>query len=255
MKKNKGNFKRAIDELLNSNGGSSDEMNEEEMEQEPDSDSDEIEEIQETESQKYYNSGRKNVRRPETTAFAGERTEERETFREEDAMEEDIAIEEDTDDIYSAPEEETPVYEAVITPDVIINGNIIAGSNLKILGRIFGNVDCKGAIILSGNIEGDVSARNLQFMAGGIQGNVSIGEDITTDKGTQVRGDVSAQTAVLSGDMQGELLVRGDLELRSTSTVLGNIKARAISINSGSRIKGMLDVGGDPEEEETAYEE
>ena len=134
-------------------------------------------------------------------------------------------------------------------------GNIIAGSNLKILGRIFGNVDCKGAIILSGNIEGDVSARNLQFMAGGIQGNVSIGEDITTDKGTQVRGDVSAQTAVLSGDMQGELLVRGDLELRSTSTVLGNIKARAISINSGSRIKGMLDVGGDPEEEETAYEE
>ena len=255
MKKNKSNFKKAIDELLNPNGGASDEMNEEEIEQEPDSDSDEFEDIQKTESQEYYNSGEQNFRGAKRAAFAGERKEEREPFREDDAMEEDIDVEEDTDDIYSAPEEETPVYEAVITPDVIINGNIIAGSNLKILGKIFGNVDCKGAIILSGNIEGDVSARNLQFMAGGIQGNVSVGEDITTDKGTQVRGDVSAQTAVLSGNMQGELLVRGDLELRSTSTVLGNIKARAISINSGSRIKGMLDVGGDPEEEETAYEE
>ena len=95
----------------------------------------------------------------------------------------------------------------------------------------------------------------MQFTAGGIQGNVSIREDILTDKGTQVRGDVSAKTAVLSGNMEGELLVRGDLELRSTSTVLGNIKARAISINSGSRIKGMMDVGGDLEETVTEYEE
>ena len=76
----------------------------------------------------------------------------------------------------------------MITPDVIINGNIIAGSNLKILGKVFGNVDCEGTIVLSGSIEGDVSAEKLRFMKGGIQGNVSVKRDITAEKGTRIKG-------------------------------------------------------------------
>ena len=149
---------------------------------------------------------------------------------------------------------EKPVYEAVITPDVIINGNIIAGSNLKILGKVFGNVDCEGTIVLSGSIEGDVSAEKLRFMTGGIQGNVSVKRDITAEKGTRVKGDVNAQSAVLSGDMQGELIVRENLELRESSSVFGNIKARGIAIYNGSRIKGMLDIGGEVEEMRTENE-
>lgn len=140
---------------------------------------------------------------------------------------------------------EKPVYEAVITPDVVIKGDIIAGSNLKILGKVFGNVECEGAIVLSGNIEGDVSANKLRFMTGGIQGNVSVEENITAERGTCIKGDVSAGSAVLSGNVQGELNVNDNLELRETSSVIGNIKALGIAIFNGCRIKGMLDVGGD----------
>lgn len=150
---------------------------------------------------------------------------------------------------------EKPVYEAVITPDVIINGDIISGSNLKILGKVFGNVECEGAIVLSGNIEGDVSANRLRFMAGGIQGNVSVKENVTAERGTRIKGDVDAGSAVLSGNVQGELNVHENLELRETSSVIGNIRALGIAIFNGSRIKGMLDVGGDLKEMRAENEE
>lgn len=143
---------------------------------------------------------------------------------------------------------EKPIYEAVITPDVVINGDIVAGSNLKMLGKVFGNVECEGAIVLSGSIEGDVKANKLRFMAGGIQGNVSVKDSMTAERGTYIKGDVNAGSAVLSGKVQGELNVHENLELRETSSVIGNIKALGIAIFNGCRIKGVLDVGGDLKE-------
>lgn len=150
---------------------------------------------------------------------------------------------------------EKPVYEAVITPDVVINGDVIAGSNLKMLGKVFGNVKCGGSIVLSGSIEGDVEANKLRFVAGGIQGNVSVKDNITAEKDTSIRGDVKAGSAVLSGKVQGELNVQDNLELRETSSVVGNIKALGIAIFNGARIKGILDVGSDLNEMSTDDEE
>lgn len=146
---------------------------------------------------------------------------------------------------------ERPAYEAVITPDVVINGDIVAGSNLKMLGKVFGNVKCGGAIVLSGSIEGDVEADKLRFMTGGIQGNVSVRDSITAEKGTCIKGDVNAGSAVLSGKVQGELNVQDNLELRETSSVIGNIKTPGIAIFNGARIKGVLDVGSDLNEMST----
>ena len=171
------------------------------------------------------------------------------------ASEPPVVYEKNSDISDSSSVIEKPVYETLITPDVIINGNIIAGSNLKILGQIYGNVECGGTILLSGNIEGDVSANRLRFMTGAIQGNVAVREDVAAEKGTKVKGDVNAKSAVFSGNIQGELVVRENLELRETSSVLGNIKANGIAIFNGARIRGMLDIGGEIEEMSIENEE
>lgn len=60
---------------------------------------------------------------------------------------------------------------------------------------------------------------------------------------------------MFSGNVQGELIVHGNLELRETSSVFGNIKANGIAIFNGSRIRGMLDIGGEVEEMSTGNEE
>lgn len=227
MKKDN-NFKKALNELLK--------LDENESEETPD-------------AQEETDSASEQTSSEDTSTSKPQDNQSLEPSSSEESSSEPPVLYEGTPDIpasYSTVEK--PVYEAVITPDVIINGNIIAGSNLKILGKVFGNVDCQGTIVLSGNIEGDVSANKLRFMTGGIQGNVSVKEDIAAEKGTHVRGDVSAKSAVFSGNMQGEINIYENLELRETSSVFGNIKARGIAIHNGSKVKGMLDIGGDLEE-------
>lgn len=235
MKKKENNFKRALSELLNVDGDRSSEASENSSETEPVSDQTD-ENLAATESQK--------------TGFS-ETSASEEDFS---ASEPPILYEKNSNISDSCSVIEKPVYETLITPDVIINGNIIAGSNLKILGKIYGNVECGGTIMLSGNIEGDVSANRLRFMAGGIQGNITVKEDISAEKNTQVRGDVNARNAVFNGNVQGELIVHGNLELRETSTVIGNIKANGVAVFNGSKIRGMLDVGGEIEEMSTENE-
>ena len=53
---------------------------------------------------------------------------------------------------FAMPVMDTPKMESVITSDVIIEGNVRSGSNLKILGEIVGDVACEGQITLTGNI-------------------------------------------------------------------------------------------------------
>lgn len=264
MKKNESNFKKALNELL---GSGSDETAETQREPETDypqtnktdTRTDEPQDHQTSEynnAEEYAAKEEYDAKEPAPDAPVSEIPVSGEQLPGEtgSAAKPPILSQGNSDISIPRPVPEKPVYEAVITPDVIINGNIIAGSNLKILGKVFGNVDCEGTIVLSGNIEGDVSAEKLRFMAGDIQGNVSVRQDITAEKGTHVKGDVAAQSAVFSGDMRGELIVRENLELRETSSVFGNIKARGIAIYNGSRIKGMLDIGGEIEEMRTENE-
>ena len=236
--KKENNFKKALNELLNLDG----------------SDSDEVSEIQGGDDISSEQPAEENTAQTDTSSDTS--PQEESVLEESPSSSEPPVLYEGTPDIPdSYPAIEKPVYEAVITPDVIINGNIIAGSNLKILGKVFGNVECEGTIVLSGRIDGDVSANKLRFMSGGIQGNVSVKEDIAAEKGTHVKGDVNARSAVFSGDMQGELVVHENLELRATSSILGNIKARGIAIHNGSKVKGMLDIGGGLEEVRADNEE
>lgn len=218
MKKNESNFKKALNELL---GNGSEEAAE--TQKDPETDYPQTDEtgMQTVESQdnqiseKYntedHSAEEYNAKEPVSDASVSETPVSEEQLPEETGSVAKPPVlsqgNSDNSDIsVPRPTPEKPVYEAVITPDVIINGNIIAGSNLKILGKVFGNVDCEGTIVLSGNIEGDVSAEKLRFMAGDIQGNVSVRQDITAEKGTHVKGDVAAQSAVFSGDMRGNWL-------------------------------------------------
>lgn len=203
MKKKENNLKKALSELLNVEGGSSGEASENQNEAETVSGQTE----EDSAAAGLQGTGASEQPEPEEAVPASEPP---------------VVYEKNSDISDSCSVIEKPVYETLITPDVIINGNIIAGSNLKILGQIYGNVECGGTIMLSGKIEGDVSANRLRFMAGSIQGNVEVREDIAAEKGTRVRGDVNAKSAVFSGNIQGEMVVNGNLELRETSSVRYN---------------------------------
>lgn len=236
--KKEGNFKKALNELLNLDGSDAEQAFE--NQEEAESISGQTDE------------GEAQMGKSQGNQFSEVSVTDREGSKESDSVSEpSVPYNGEFDVTNSFSRVEKTVYEAVITPDVVINGDVIAGSNLKMLGKVFGNVKCGGSIVLSGSIEGDVEADKLRFMTGGIQGNVSVKDNITAEKDTCIRGDINAGSAVLSGKVQGGLNVQDNLELRETSSVIGNIKAFGITIFNGARIKGVLDVGSDLNEMST----
>lgn len=150
---------------------------------------------------------------------------------------------------------ERPNWETVITQDVIIDGNIISGSNLKILGQVQGNVSCEGTVVLTGSVNGDLSANSLKFQTGSVHGNITVHEDMLVEKQTIVKGDVTAGNAVFGGHAEGSFSIRDNLELRETASIIGNIKATGIVMYNGSRVRGMLDIGGELENIDRGSEE
>lgn len=79
---------------------------------------------------------------------------------------------------------------SVIGADVVITGDIAAADELRVDGRIEGNVRCgsleQGA---GGTIVGDIEAERAR-LAGNVEGKVSVGE-LVLESGARISGDVS----------------------------------------------------------------
>lgn len=146
--------------------------------------------------------------------------------------------------IMPAEEKELPVRreEAIIPSDMVIDGNITTQSNMKIFGSINGNVTCDGNIWLMGSILGDVSAENLTISRGGLTGDAAIRENVVMEQDSIMKGNLTAQNVSSDARIDGELHVEQTIELRENAFVNGNLKARAISVASGAKIKGLVDV-------------
>ena len=89
-----------------------------------------------------------------------------------------------------------------IVKDTEVNGNINTGSDLRIDGKLTGDIISTGKLILgnSGKVQGDISCAN----------------------------------AVIEGNYLGNMVVTGTLTLRETAVVNGKIKVGKLVVQSGA---------------------
>lgn len=95
---------------------------------------------------------------------------------------------------------------SMIGEDVVITGNVAAGSDLHV----------------AGTIEGDLQCASLSLGATG-----------------RVRGNITAQNATLAGTVEGTV-VANDLMVEKTARVAGDVSYESISIETGARVDGRL---------------
>ena len=100
-----------------------------------------------------------------------------------------------------------------IDESTTINGNLEAGGDLRIDGRLIGNLVCKAKLIIGpkGFIDGDVDCVN----------------------------------AMIEGGFDGNLLVREMLNLKETAKMKGSIRAKKMAVSAGCKITGQCTVTGD----------
>jgi len=89
---------------------------------------------------------------------------------------------------------------------------------------ISGDLDTEGTVRVDGRVEGTLHrADTLIIAAGGV-----------------VIGDVEAREVVIGGNLCGTLTVSGRVEVQSTASVEGDIRAAAVLLQEGGTIRGHV---------------
>ena len=94
-------------------------------------------------------------------------------------------------------------------------------------------------------IEGKIQGSGDVRVAGQFKGDVDVQGDLTIEVGARVTGAVRASKVVIAGELDGNVVSATRVELLATGIVNGDIKAGSMTVASGSRMRGQVDVGAE----------
>ena len=92
-------------------------------------------------------------------------------------------------------------------------------------------------------IRGELSGNEDLFLDGEIEGTITLTESrLTVGPNARVRADINVQDVVVFGRLEGKINATGRLELRQSSSVIGDIVAGRLSIEESASLKGRVEL-------------
>jgi cytoskeletal protein CcmA (bactofilin family) len=93
-------------------------------------------------------------------------------------------------------------------------------------------------------VDGDLTTDGTVRIEGSIHGTVRAGKAVVLGQSGEILGDVFTQDAVIGGRVSGVVVAESRLELQSTSSVDGEIRARAehLLLQEGARFSGQIEM-------------
>ena len=88
-------------------------------------------------------------------------------------------------------------------------------------------------------INGDVKVAGDLLIYGKVNGNIISEGSVNSAKGSLVKGDIQAKNASISGQVEGDLIIKEKVVLGANSYLSGNLKAAIITIEEGAKFDGM----------------
>lgn len=98
-------------------------------------------------------------------------------------------------------------------------------ANASYLGA---GTEFKGTLTFEGNIRLD----------GNFEGEIISGGSITVGEGARVKADIVTGSALVHGQVEGNITAKERIELRSTARVIGDIKSPVLAIAEGVILEG-----------------
>jgi cytoskeletal protein CcmA (bactofilin family) len=87
-------------------------------------------------------------------------------------------------------------------------------------------------------VEGDFHGEGSIVVEGQVTGTLKTNQDLRIGTNAKIKADLEAANIYISGEVVGDLYVKGKTELKSTAKVTGNIKTKIISIDAGASLNG-----------------
>jgi cytoskeletal protein CcmA (bactofilin family) len=105
-------------------------------------------------------------------------------------------------------------------------------------------------LTIEGKIEGEGDVR----LAGSFKGDVRVKGNLIIDQGAHVSGEVSAETVTLGGDVVGNIHASNQVNLLETCQLVGDLRAKQLTVAAGSRMRGKVEFGWEEGELKEARE-
>lgn len=92
-------------------------------------------------------------------------------------------------------------------------------------------------------IKGEVTGAEDLVVAGRVEGKINLeGCVLTLAAGSEVVGEVSAGTVIVSGHVEGTLLATKRLEARATAVIEGDVTTPVLLVQEGATVCAQIDM-------------
>jgi cytoskeletal protein CcmA (bactofilin family) len=94
-------------------------------------------------------------------------------------------------------------------------------------------------VTIEGKIEGDADVR----IAGKFKGDVHIKGILNIEKGAHLTAKINAETVTIGGELEGNVVANAEVKLLESGQVIGDLKAKILTVAAGSRMRGNVEFG------------
>jgi len=94
-------------------------------------------------------------------------------------------------------------------------------------------------------LEGDLVAEGDLVIEGEVHGTIKTKGDLRIGDQALVEANIEASNAVVSGEIRGNILVHGKLELFPSSKMTGDLVTDVLAIGPGAQVNGNISMGGE----------
>lgn len=92
-------------------------------------------------------------------------------------------------------------------------------------------------------VEGDFATEGDIVVEGTICGSLRTSKNLRVGPKSRIFANVSADNALVAGEVQGNIKINGKLELTSTAKIFGDIKTGILIVAAGSTLNGKCQMG------------
>jgi cytoskeletal protein CcmA (bactofilin family) len=94
-------------------------------------------------------------------------------------------------------------------------------------------------VTIEGKMEGDGDVR----IAGKFKGDIQIKGNLNIEKGARVTAKVNADAVTIEGEIEGTVVASAQVKLLESGQVIGDLKAKTLTVAAGSRMRGNVEFG------------
>ncbi len=99
----------------------------------------------------------------------------------------------------------------------------------------------------SSELDGKLRCKEAIRIDGGMKGELHCEETVIVSQGARVKANINAQSALIGGEVRGNIVARRKITLEATATVTGDLSTPGIVIQEGAKLKGRIVIGPDEE--------